>query len=71
MEVQSLTGKTPTENVPDKVAEAALWLCSNYDAVRGNRLLELMERFSISVLDAVAASKLAHSLRYRSAPCER
>lgn len=47
-----------------RVDEAALWLSANYDAVAGNRLLELMARFHISVLDAVEASKRAHALRY-------
>lgn len=64
MENQSLTAEIPTENVPDKVAEAALWLYSNCDTVKGNPVLELMHRFSINVHDAVAASKSAHALRY-------
>jgi len=50
--------------VSSKVDEAALWLVANYDEVQGNPLLALMAHFSISVLDAVAASKRAHALRY-------
>ncbi|ANK84449.1 MULTISPECIES: hypothetical protein [unclassified Rhizobium] len=60
MENQSLTGEFPTE----KVSEAALWLCSNADTIKGNPLLELMARFHFSVLDAVEASKRAHALRF-------
>jgi hypothetical protein len=60
MENQSLTGEFPTE----KVTEAALWLRDNADKIRGNPLLELMSRFELSVLDAVAASKAAHALKY-------
>lgn len=58
-----------SNGVPNKIAvdEAALWLAANYDAVAGNPLLELMARFSISILEAVAASKQAHALRYRRA----
>ncbi|TCA32002.1 hypothetical protein E0H66_23070 [Rhizobium leguminosarum bv. viciae] len=60
--------QTPTKVVEtEKVSAAALWLASNYDTVQGNPLLELMARFSLSVLDAVAASKHAHSLKYRVA----
>lgn len=46
------------------VAEAALWLSTNADTIKGNVLLELMSRFHINVLDAVEASKRAHALRY-------
>jgi hypothetical protein len=49
------------------IGAAALWLDVNRDSVKGNPLLELMSRFELSVLDAVAASKVAHALRYRSA----
>ncbi|QIO53383.1 hypothetical protein HA461_20380 [Rhizobium leguminosarum bv. trifolii] len=60
--------QTPTKAVTaEKLSAAALWLAANYDTVQGNPLLELMARFSLSVLDAVAASKRAHSLKYRVA----
>jgi hypothetical protein len=48
----------------DKLTDAALWLYSNSDTIKGNPLLELMARFSISGLDAVAASRRAHALRF-------
>jgi hypothetical protein len=54
------------EDLPT-ITAAALWLCANGDAVKGNPLLELMARFSISVSDAVQASKMAHALKYTRA----
>lgn len=51
-------------SVSPEIAAAALWLSTNFDAIRGNVLLELMARYRISVLDAVEASKRAHALRY-------
>ena len=64
VENQSLTGEIPTEKLPDRVQEAALWFCSNSDKITGNPLLELMARFSLSIRDAVDASKRAHALLY-------
>lgn len=54
----------PISGVSPEIASAALWLSTNFDAIQGNPLLELMARFHISVLDAVEASKRAHALRY-------
>lgn len=61
-EDQPLSGDL--SNSSSRLNEAALWLSANYDAVAGNRLLELMARFELSVHEAVAASKRAHALRY-------
>ncbi|MGR9427725.1 hypothetical protein [Rhizobium leguminosarum] len=54
----------PNSGVSPEIAAAALWLSANFDAIRGNVLLELMARYHISVLDAVDASRRAHRIRY-------
>lgn len=51
----------------NRIGAAALWLSEHADQVIGNPLLELMSRFELSVLDAVAASKRAHALRFGEA----
>lgn len=51
-------------SVSPEIAVAAVWLSANADTIKGNVLLELMSRYRLNVLDAVAASRLAHSLRY-------
>lgn len=50
--------------VSPKIDEASVWLAANYDAIEGNRLLTLMSKFELSVLDAVHASKRAHALHF-------
>jgi len=50
--------------VPPGVREAAIWLHLTRNSVSGNVIIALRRRFDLTVIEAVAASKLAHALDY-------
>ena len=49
---------------PRKVEIAGTWLTRNRDAVTGPLLPFLRRKFDLTTLEAIEASKLAHSLQY-------
>ena len=62
--IQSLSAdlSNSIDCLQSRVREAGLWLHLNRSVVAGNVLVVLRRRFSITVMEATQAAKLAHSL---------
>lgn len=48
----------------DRVSVAALWLHRHRDELAGPAIPALRERFALSNIEAIEATKIAHALRY-------